>query len=108
MAGLASIHGYEGDQAMNTGGLIPDPISGYYLTAAILAALHHRKRTGVGQRIDAAMLEAVAVQMGDAVMEFDANGTVRAPTGNQHPRFAPHGVFACANDEWIAPRMPSA
>ena len=102
MAGLASIHGYEGDQAMNTGGLIPDPISGYYLTAAILAALHHRKRTGVGQRIDAAMLEAVAVQMGDAVMEFDANGTVRAPTGNRHPRFAPHGVFACANDEWIA------
>ena len=102
MAGLASIHGYEDGQPMNTGGLIPDPISGYYLTAAILAALNHRKRTGVGQRIDAAMLEAVALQVGDAVMEFDANGTARAPTGNRHPRFAPHGVFACANEEWIA------
>ena len=102
MAGLTSIHGYEDGEPMNTGGLIPDPISGYYLTAAILAALHHRKRTGVGQRIDAAMLEAVAVQLGDAVMECDANGIVRAPTGNRHPRFAPHGVFACADDEWIA------
>ena len=102
MAGLASIHGYEDGQPMNTGGLIPDPISGYYLTAAILAALNHRKRTGVGQRIDAAMLEAVAIQVGDAVMEFDATGTVRAPTGNHHPRIAPHGVFACANEEWIA------
>ena len=102
MAGLASIHGYEDGQPMNTGGLIPDPISGYYLTAAILAALNHRKRTGAGQRIDAAMLEAVALQVGDAVIEFDANGTVRAPTGNRHPRFAPHGVFACANEEWIA------
>ena len=102
MAGLASLHGYEDGKPMNTGGLIPDPISGYYLTAAILAALNHRKRTGTGQRIDAAMLEAVAVQVGDAVMEFDATGTVRVPAGNRHPRFAPHAVFACAHEEWIA------
>ena len=103
MAGLASIHGYGDDEPMNTGGLIPDPISGYYLTAAILVALNHRKRAGVGQRIDAAMIEAVAVQLGDAVMEYDAGGVVRTPSGNGHPRFAPHGVFACAgDDDWIA------
>ena len=102
MAGLAAIHGYEGDVPMNTGGLIPDPISGYYLAAAILTALNHRKRTGKGQRIDAAMIEAVAVGVGDAIAEYDANGTVRGPGGNRHPRFAPHGVYACANAEWIA------
>ncbi len=102
MAGLASIHGYADCEPMNTGGLIPDPISGYYLTAAILTALNHRKRTGVGQRIDAAMLEAVAVQVGDAVLEFDANGTVRTPAGNRHPRYAPHGVYACADGGWLA------
>ena len=110
MAGLASIHGYENDEPMNTGGLIPDPISGYTLAAAILAALNHRKRTGVGQRIDAAMLEAVAAQVGDAILEYDANGKVRSPGGNRHPRYAPHGVYACAAtidedaaaQEWIA------
>lgn len=103
MAGLASIHGYAGGEPMNTGGLIPDPISGYYLAASIVAALNHRKRTGVGQRIDAGMIEAVAVQVGDAVLEYDANGVVRGPGGNRHPRFAPHGVYACAgDDEWIA------
>ena len=102
MAGLASIHGYEGGEPMNTGGLIPDPISGYTLAAAILAALNHRKRTGVGQRIDAAMLEAVAVQVGDAILEYDANGTVRKPAGNRHPRFAPHGVYACADGHYLA------
>ena len=107
MAGLSSIHGYAGEAPMNTGGLIPDPISGYYLAGAILAALHHRKRTGVGQRIDAAMLEAVAVQVGDAVLECDVTGTVRGPGGNRHPRIAPHGVYACAptgdgEAEWIA------
>lgn len=102
MAGLASIHGYEGDEPMNTGGLIPDPISGYYLAGAILAAIHHRKRTGEGQRIDAAMIEAVAVQVGDAILECDVNGDVRGPGGNRHPRFAPHGVYRTAGGEWLA------
>ena len=102
MSGLASIHGYEGDGAANTGGLIPDPISGYYFAAAILTALHHRARTGVGQRVDAAMIEAVAVQVGDAIMEFDADGTVRRPAGNRHPRHAPHGVYRTRDDGWVA------
>ena len=102
MAGLASIHGYEGDEPMNTGGLIPDPISGYYLAAAILGAIHHRKRTGEGQRIDAAMIEAVAVQVGDAILECDVGGSVRGPQGNRHPRFAPHNIYRTAGDEWLA------
>ena len=102
MSGLSSIHGYEGDQAANTGGLIPDPISGYYFAAAILAALHHRARSGVGQRVDAAMIEAVAVQVGDAIMEFDANGSVRRPSGNRHPRHAPHGVYRAGDGAWVA------
>ncbi len=102
MSGLSSIHGYEGDSASNTGGLIPDPISGYYFAAAILTALNHRERTGRGQRIDAAMIEAVAAQVGDAVMELDAAGRIRRPQGNRHPKFAPHGVYRAAGDSWIA------
>ena len=74
---------------MNTGGLIPDPITGYYFAAAILAALNHRARTGEGQRIDAAMIEAVAVQTGDAILEYTVNDVVRGPNGNRHPRVAP-------------------
>lgn len=102
MAGLASIHGYEGDEAMNTGGLIPDPISGFHFAAAIMAALHHRERTGEGQRIDVAMIEAVTVQLGDAILECDGNDTIRRPSGNRHPRIAPHGIFATGDGRWLA------
>jgi crotonobetainyl-CoA:carnitine CoA-transferase CaiB-like acyl-CoA transferase len=102
MAGFASVHGYDGDEAMNTGGLIPDPISGYYLAASILAAIHHRARTGEGQRIDAAMIEAVSVQLGPALLDYAANGHIQVPIGNKHPRIAPHGVFACADGRWLA------
>ena len=102
MAGLSSIHGYPGEIAQNTGGLIPDPISGYYLAAAILAALIHRQRTGEGQRIDASMIEAVAVQLGDAMLEFDGNGNLRGPSGNHHPRIAPHNVYQTKDNDWLA------
>ena len=101
MSGLASIHGYEGDAAANTGGLIPDPISGYYFAAGILAALNHRQRGGVGQRIDGAMMEAVAVQVGDALLEFEASGRVPRPAGNRHPRCAPHGAYPARDGGWL-------
>lgn len=102
MAGVASIHGYEGDNAQNTGGLIPDPISGFYFAGAILAALLHREKTGEGQRIDLSMIESVAVQLGDAIMDFSANGVVRRPGGNRHPRLAPHNVYETKDEQWIA------
>jgi crotonobetainyl-CoA:carnitine CoA-transferase CaiB-like acyl-CoA transferase len=102
MAGLASIHGYKNDEPMNTGGLIPDPVSGYHFAAAILVALNHRQRTGEGQRIDASMIESVAVQIGDAVLERSANNTIRGPQGNTHPAIAPHGTYKTGNDEWLS------
>ena len=102
MAGFSSIHGYEGDPGLNTGGLIPDPISGYYLAAAILVAINHRKKTGLGQRIDASMMESVAVQLGDAVMEFSANRNIRKPSGNTHPDAGLQGIFETVDGQWLA------
>ena len=102
MAGLATMHGYEGDVAQNTGGLIPDPITGYYFAATILAALNHRNKTGEGQRIDVSMIEAVATQCGDAILEYSATGEIRRPTGNKHPLHAPHNVYRTADEQWIA------
>ena len=102
MAGLSAMHGYDGDVAQNTGGLIPDPITGFYFAASILVALHHRQATGEGQRIDISMIEAVANQCGDAILDFAANGTIRGPSGNKHPLYAPHNVYQTSNGEWVA------
>jgi crotonobetainyl-CoA:carnitine CoA-transferase CaiB-like acyl-CoA transferase len=102
MSGLSSLNGYEGDQAGNTGGLIPDPIGGMYLASSIVAALHHRARTGEGQRIDLSMMEVMASHLGDAVMEWSANGVLRRPDGNRHPCIAPHAVYATGDGQWLA------
>lgn len=102
MSGLSSIHGYEGDGGSNTGGIIPDPISGYYFAAAVLSALNQRERTGEAIRIDLGMHESVATHVGDALLEYEVNGHVRRPAGNRHPRFAPHSVYPAADGEWLA------
>ena len=102
MAGLSSIHGYEGDRGMNTGGLYPDPIGGYFVVATIMAALAHRDRTGEAQRVDLSMMEAVTAVCGDALLEYDATGSLPGPGGNHHPRIAPHNNYEAADGEWLA------
>lgn len=102
MSGLSSLHGYEGDLGKNTGGLYPDPVSGYFFAASVIAALRHRDRTGEPQRIDLAMNEAVAAMLGDAVIEYDSTGRVPRPQGNHHPRIAPHNIYAARDGQWLA------
>ena len=81
MSGFASLHGYLGGPPQNSGGLLPDPVGGMYLATAILAALHHRARSGEGQQIDISMVEAMTAHFGDAVLEHALNGVVRGPSG---------------------------
>jgi benzylsuccinate CoA-transferase BbsF subunit len=67
---------------------------------AVLAALWHRRRTGNGQLVDLAQVEAVASLIGPVLLEGRSQ-----PTGNasQERPAAPHGVFPCAGeDRWIA------
>ncbi len=102
MAGLATLNGYEGDRGMNTNGLIPDPVSGYFLCATVMAALAHRDRTGEAQRVDLSMMESIATSVGDALVEYDATGRKPGPRGNHHPRIAPHNTFRADGDEYLA------
>ena len=48
------------------------------------------------------MVEAMTAHFGDAVLEHALNGVVRGPSGNRHPRVAPHGVYPARDGRWIA------
>ena len=47
--------------------------------------------------------EAVLHHIAFDVLDYAFNGRERGPRGNDHPAFAPYGVFPCAGeDRWIA------
>jgi crotonobetainyl-CoA:carnitine CoA-transferase CaiB-like acyl-CoA transferase len=70
---------------------------------AILAALHHRARTGEGQYIDISQAETAASMIGPALLELLVNGREPQPQGNFSAAAAPHGAYRCKGDDrWCA------
>jgi crotonobetainyl-CoA:carnitine CoA-transferase CaiB-like acyl-CoA transferase len=81
----------------------PDHIASKLAAVGVLAALEHRRRTGVGQCIEMAQTEALAYLMGESYLEGPCTGRPATPRGNAVPYAAPHGVYRCAGDDrWVA------
>jgi crotonobetainyl-CoA:carnitine CoA-transferase CaiB-like acyl-CoA transferase len=102
MAGGTELIGYEGGEPLGSGALWCDPVSGYHSAAAVLTALYHKRRTGIGQRADVSMQECNAVFHADALMEYSIARTVRPRMGNHHVQYAPHNIYPCRDGDWIA------
>jgi crotonobetainyl-CoA:carnitine CoA-transferase CaiB-like acyl-CoA transferase len=60
---------------------------------ALASALFQRERTGLGQRIDMAMLDVAMILMGSHLTGYLRNGVHPKPHGNRHPH-ATNGAFA--------------
>jgi crotonobetainyl-CoA:carnitine CoA-transferase CaiB-like acyl-CoA transferase len=102
-AGLCHITGYPDSFPCGIGGTWPDFAVGTGMVFFLLAALHHRDRTGEGQYLDLSMAEMVTTMMPEAMMDFLINGRDRGGMGNRDESMAPHGVFPVAGDDkWIA------
>ncbi len=69
---------------------------------AALVALYHRRRTGEGQYVDVSAVETIASVVGDAFMEYFLTGNVPSRNANRHSELAPHGVYACRDEDWIS------
>ena len=80
-----------------------DAVSSIHASLAIAGALRHRNRTGEGQYIEVAQLEATASMLGEAVLDYQMTGRVAGPQGNADIEWAPHNNFPCAGeDKWVA------
>jgi len=80
-----------------------DQLSPMYASLAIMAALDYRKRTGKGQYIDHAQIEAGLNYMTPLILDYQANGRELALRGNKCDYAAPHGIYRCKGDDrWVA------
>jgi crotonobetainyl-CoA:carnitine CoA-transferase CaiB-like acyl-CoA transferase len=109
VCGLTFSSGLAGQPPAGWGYSYMDHTGAYYMAIAILLALVHRARTGLGQWVDMACTEAGATLCGPALLDATANGRPLRRTGMPHsnrsqsPPMAPHGIYpAQGEDEWIA------
>ena len=77
----------------------PDYVAASHAVVAVLAALHHRARTGEGCEIELAQAEATAAVLGPLFAGYLVNGEVPRPRGNASPLAAPHGCYRCQGDD---------
>ena len=102
-AGLASITGYADGPPSDAANALGDNVSGTYAAFAIVAALYHRARTGEGQFIDVSMVESLACNLAEPIIQYAMDGTAPHRTGNRDEVMAPQNTYRCKGyDEWVA------
>ena len=79
----------------------PDYVAPSFGGLAVMAALHHRARTGQGQYIDLSQAEATAALLGTELVECVDAGREPEAAANWSPFMAPHGCYRCLGfDRW--------
>ena len=96
MGGMMSITGHPGSPPTRVGTSIGDLAAGLFTATGVNAALVHRARTGLGMKIDVAMLDC-QVALGENAIARYAAGESPAPIGARHPAIAPFDAFPTAD-----------
>ncbi len=86
-----------------------DPNAGLHALNAVLLALEHRRRTGEGSLVEAAMIDAALNIAAEQVVEYTAYGAVLQRAGNRGPAAAPQNLYRTndidefgRDDSWVA------
>jgi crotonobetainyl-CoA:carnitine CoA-transferase CaiB-like acyl-CoA transferase len=101
MGGLMSLTGTEGGPTVPAGAPVADTVSGIYAVVGIMAALYEGTRTGVGQRVDVAMLDAVCALMGARFQQYFATGRDLPALGSGHPQATPWRTFEASDGAFV-------
>jgi len=99
--GLMSITGEPNGAPQKAGVAIADLMTGMYATIAVLAALNHRDRTGVGQYIDLALLDVQVAMLANIGSNYLTSGQLPARWGNAHANIVPYQTFATSDGHII-------
>ncbi len=99
--GVMSLTGAPDGEPMKVGVGIADVMCGMYAAVGILAALHHRERTGEGQHIDLALVDAQMAWLINEGVSYLTTEDRPVRRGNGHPNIVPYQVFEVADGHVI-------
>jgi len=88
---------------------VGDPNAGLHALNGVLLALEHRRRTGEGSLVEAAMVDAALNIAAEQVIEYTAYGALLQREGNRGPSAAPQNLYRTReidefgrDDSWVA------
>lgn len=99
-SGIMDITGAADGPPTKVGTSIADLVTGLYATQGLLLALMARGTSGRGQKLEIAMIDAVAALLTFNASIFYATGASPKRRGNAHPTIVPYETFE-ASDGWI-------
>jgi formyl-CoA transferase len=99
--GVMSITGPAEGPPYKVGVAIVDITAGLYAATSILAALHERAASGLGQHIDIALFDSQIAWLANVGGNYLVTGERPGRYGNAHPNIVPYETFE-AKDGWFA------
>jgi formyl-CoA transferase len=100
-SGFLSLNGDPDGEPVKAPTFLADDLAGLHAALATLAALHHRERTGEGQHVDVALLDAMLFQS-TGYLTLGAMGVDLPRLGNEFRIAAPAKTFACSDGSVMA------
>jgi len=100
LGGVMEITGQADGPPTKVGPGIGDLFTAVLNCTGILAAVHHRDRTGEGQYVDTAMYDAMVSLCERTIYQYSYTGESPTRRGNSHPTLFPYDALPAA-DGWI-------
>ena len=103
LAGFYGLTGWEDGAPSGPWNAYTDTIAPRFLTATLLAAIDHHRRTGEGQYIELSQMEAALHFLAPEIIELQVTDRRFTRNGNRSRDAAPQGAYPCVgDDQWIA------
>ncbi|MGK5675365.1 CaiB/BaiF CoA transferase family protein [Micromonospora sp. URMC 106] len=100
-SGLMSLTGEPDGPPYKAGVAVFDVMAGLHAALGILAALHHRERSGVGQHVEVDLLSSALSGLVNHASGHVAGGAAPFRMGNAHPSLFPYEPMPAADGELV-------
>ena len=101
-SGYVHITGYPDRPPLLPGFGLADSTTGLMAAFLASAALHEKRRSGMGQVIDLAIYETLLTLLGPQVVDYDQLGIVQERQGSRLPFTAPRNTYRSRDGKWMS------
>lgn len=101
MGGLMSTTGWPDGEPTRTGTAMGDVLAGLSLTIGVLAAVNSKRNTGIGQKVDVALVDSVVSSLEIINQIYLVEGRNPKRIGNRYESVYPYDSFKCNDGSMV-------